>query len=96
MHAHRRRICWDGHDSIEPGESHRFRYALYRSYVLLSDPPIEPITEHILDQFPLRKAQRLGGRAYESPALPLSYSASAGILPQAHSEPLPAQWIDDL
>jgi len=72
------------------------RYALYRSYVLLSDPPIEPITEHILDQFPLRKAQRLGGRAYESPALPLSYSASAGILPQAHSGPLPAQWIDDL
>jgi hypothetical protein len=46
-----------------------------RSYVLLSSPPIEPITERILDQTPLRKAQRLDRQAYESPALPLSYSA---------------------
>ena len=27
------------------------RYALYRSYVLLAAPPIEPISEHIPDQF---------------------------------------------
>jgi hypothetical protein len=55
-----------------------FRYVLYRSYVLLVEPVIEPITERIPDQVPLGKAQRLDGRAYESPALPLSYSA-AGI-----------------
>jgi len=30
----------------EPG----FRYALYRSYVLLGSPLIEPISEHIPDQ----------------------------------------------
>jgi len=41
----------------------------------MSSPPIEPMSEHIPDQFPLGKAQRLGRRAYESPALPLSYSA---------------------
>ncbi len=52
------------------------RYVLYRSYVLLSATPIEPISEHFPDQFPLGKAQRLGGEAYESPALPLSYSAN--------------------
>jgi len=40
-------------------------------------PPIEPITEHIPDQVPLGKAQRLDREAYESPALPLSYSAAA-------------------
>jgi hypothetical protein len=51
------------------------RYAVNRSYVLLARPPIEPITERIPDQSPLGKAQRFGGRAYESPALPLSYSA---------------------
>jgi hypothetical protein len=53
-----------------------FRYALYRSYALLGLAPIEPITEHIPDRLPLRKAQRSGGEAYESPALPLSYSAT--------------------
>ena len=37
---------------------------------------IEPKTEHIPDHILLGKAQRLGGEAYESPALPLSYSAS--------------------
>ena len=35
------------------------RYAPYRSYVLLASPPIQPISVHILDQFPLGKAQRL-------------------------------------
>jgi hypothetical protein len=45
------------------------------SYVLLNWPRIEPITERIPDQIPLGKAQRLGREAYESPALPLSYSA---------------------
>ena len=53
----------------------RIRYALYRSYVLLSSLPIELISGGIPDQVPLGKAQRLGGQAYESPALPLSYSA---------------------
>jgi hypothetical protein len=50
-------------------------YALYRSCVLLATSPIEPITEHIPDQIPLGKAQRLDRVSYESPALPLSYSA---------------------
>jgi len=50
-------------------------YVLYRSYVLLGSPTIEPISEHFSDQVPLGKAQRLDGEAYESPALPLSYSA---------------------
>jgi hypothetical protein len=48
------------------------RYALYRSYVLFFYSPIEPITEQIRAWVPLGKAQRLGGEAYESPALPLS------------------------
>jgi hypothetical protein len=46
-------------------------------------PQIEPITEQIPDQIPLGEAQRLDGEAYESPALPLSHPAAAGILPQA-------------
>jgi hypothetical protein len=50
---------------------------LYPSHVLLARPSIEPITEHIPDQTPLKKAQRLDRQAYESPALPLSYSATA-------------------
>jgi hypothetical protein len=37
---------------------------------------IEPITGRIPDYVPLGKAQRLDRRAYESPALPLSYSAA--------------------
>jgi hypothetical protein len=49
---------------------------LYGSYVLLAKPQIEPITEQVPDQIPLRKAQRLDRQAYESPALPLSYSAA--------------------
>ncbi len=65
------RACRDCERALNDG----IRYVLYRSYVLLSATPIEPISEHIPDQFPLGKAQRLGGRAYESPALPLSYSA---------------------
>ena len=52
------------------------RYVLYRSYVLLAAPQIEPITEQVADQIPLGKAQRLHREAYESPALPLSYSAN--------------------
>jgi len=48
--------------------------------MLLAPPPVEPITEHILDQIPLGKAQRLDRRAYESPALPLSYSAAVSSL----------------
>jgi len=48
--------------------------------VLLAEPPIELISEHIPDQFPLRKAQRLDREAYESPALPLSYSATVAKL----------------
>ena len=53
------------------------RYALYASYVLLAKPPIEPISYQIRACVPLGKAQRLDREAYESPALPLSYSAAA-------------------
>ena len=52
------------------------RYVLYPSYVLLVWPQIEPITEQIPDQIPLGEAHRLDWEAYESPALPLSYSAA--------------------
>jgi len=52
------------------------RYAPYRSYVPLGSPPIEPIAEHIPDQVPLGKAQRIEEVTNESPALPLSYSAT--------------------
>ena len=51
------------------------RYAVCRSYVLLSCPPIQHISEQIPDQVLLGEAQRLDRQAYESPALPLSYSA---------------------
>ncbi len=51
------------------------RYALFRSYVLLLEPPIEPISHPIRASLPLGKAQRIDRQAYESPALPLSYSA---------------------
>jgi hypothetical protein len=53
------------------------RYALYASYVLLSRRSIEPISHAIRAWVPLGKAQRLDRVAYESPALPLSYSAAA-------------------
>jgi hypothetical protein len=33
------------------------------------------MTEQVPDRFPLGKAQRIEGATYESPALPLSYSA---------------------
>jgi hypothetical protein len=55
----------------------RIRYALYPSYVLLARWLIEPISHPIRAWLPLGKAQRLDGEAYESPALPLSYSATA-------------------
>jgi hypothetical protein len=54
------------------------RYALDRSYVLLVPPPIEPISHQIRAWVPLRKAQRIEEVTYESPALPLSYSAVVG------------------
>jgi len=50
-------------------------YALYRSYVLLDRRPIEPISHPIRAWVPLGKAQRIEELTYESPALPLSYSA---------------------
>jgi hypothetical protein len=50
-------------------------YVLYRSYVLLARRPIEPISHPIRAWVPLRKAQRIEEVTYESPALPLSYSA---------------------
>jgi len=59
------------------------RYALYQSYVLLAAPQIEPITEQVAKQIPLGQAQRLDGEAYESPALPLSYSAESSKLTEA-------------
>jgi hypothetical protein len=52
------------------------RYALYRSYVLLANLPIEPISHPIRAWAALRKAQRIEEVTYESPALPLSYSAT--------------------
>jgi hypothetical protein len=65
------------------------RYVLYRSYVLLARPPIEPISEHIPDQVPLGKAQRIEELTYESPALPLSYSAVAIKLTERDPERQP-------
>ena len=61
------------------------RYALYRSYVLLAQPSTEPISHPIRGRVPLGKAQRIEELTYESPALPLSYSAKA-----ADSLPIPA------
>jgi hypothetical protein len=49
---------------------------LYGSYVLLGWTQIQPISDQIPDQAPLGKAQRSNGETYESPALPLSYSAN--------------------
>jgi hypothetical protein len=49
-------------------------------WVLFVNAPIQPITEQIPDRVPLGKAQRLGRRAHESPALPLSYSAAVAKL----------------
>jgi hypothetical protein len=47
--------------------------------VLFRSPLIEPISEHTPDQIPLGKSQRLDRVSYESPTLPLSYSA---VLPK--------------
>jgi hypothetical protein len=49
----------------------RFRYALYRSYVLLVQPPIEPISHPIRAWLPLGKAQRIEEVTYD----PLLYLA---------------------
>ena len=58
----------------------------------MARPSIEPITEHIPDQGPIGKAQRIDRLAYESPALPLSYSASAIKLIERYPErQLPVQ-----
>ena len=62
---------------------------LYPSYVLLVWQQIEPITEQIPDQIPLGEAQRLDREAYESPALPLSYSAVADKLIERDRERQP-------
>src|SRR6266542_3443109 len=51
------------------------RYALNRSYMLFVQRPIEPISHPIRAWVPLTKAQRIEEVTYESPALPLSYSA---------------------
>jgi hypothetical protein len=40
---------------------------LYRSYVLLALPPIEPISHPIRAWFPLGKALRIDEVTYESP-----------------------------
>jgi hypothetical protein len=45
--------------------------------VLLARRPIEPISHPIRAWVPLTKAQRIEEVTYESPALPLSYSAAA-------------------
>jgi len=67
----------------------RIRYVLDRSYVLLARLPVEPISHPICAWLPLGKAQRLGSEAYESPALPLSYSAAANRISERHSERQP-------
>ena len=58
--------------------------------MLLDLLPIEPISEHIPDQIPLGKAQRIDGEAYESPALPLSYSAAGPKLTECDLSQQPA------
>jgi len=59
----------------------RIRYALDRSYVLLASSQIEPISHLSRAWRPLGKAQRIEEVTYESPALPLSYSATDSTLP---------------
>jgi hypothetical protein len=46
----------------------------------LGSSAIEPITGRLSEHIPLGKAQRLRREAYESPALPLSYSATGFVL----------------
>jgi hypothetical protein len=70
-------------------DERQIRYVLYRSYVLFVNSQIEPISEHLPDQVPLGKAQRLDREAYESPALPLSYSAAVCKLTERAAGPQP-------
>jgi hypothetical protein len=58
----------------------RIRYALDRSYVLFVTSRIEPISHPIRAWSPLGKPQRIEEVTYESPALPLSYSAEESKL----------------
>jgi hypothetical protein len=53
---------------------------LNRSYVLLGKAAIEHISEQIRAQVPRSEAQRIEELTYESPALPLSYSATRFVL----------------
>jgi hypothetical protein len=78
----------DGPLEVAPGGTQfvGLRYALYGSYVLLVRPALEPISHPIRAWFPLGKAQRLDRQAYESPALPLSYSATANRISVKHWE----------
>jgi hypothetical protein len=55
----------------------------------LARPKIEPISHEIRAWLPLGKAQRLDGQAYESPALPLSYSAAIAKLIERDPERQP-------
>ena len=70
-----------------------FRYALYRSYVLLAGWPIEPISHAIRAWVPLTKAQRIEEVTYESPALPLSYFATAAKFIERDPERQPQRRI---
>ena len=62
------------------------------------DPSIEPISHPIRAWVPLGKAQRLDRQAYESPALPLSYSAVLSKLiesdPERQPDPQPVSRRD--
>jgi hypothetical protein len=53
--------------------------------VLLENSAIEHISEQIRAQFPRLKAQRIEEVTYESPALPLSYSATRFVLRSTRS-----------
>jgi hypothetical protein len=78
---HRRVAGRNARELYGSRRNRRFRYALYRSYVLLRSTPMEPISHPIRAWVPLTKAQRIEDVTYESPALPLSYSAGAPSLP---------------
>jgi hypothetical protein len=72
----RTRAVGDAKSSLTEPLTGRIRYVLYRSYVLLAMAPIEHISERIRAQLPSSEPQRIDQEAYESPALPLSYSAA--------------------
>ena len=80
MHGHRWRTYRDSDEPTGLRKIKRFTYALDRSYVLLARPPIEPISHPIRAWVPLTEAQRIEELTYESPALPLSYSAAHPIV----------------